>query len=74
LLWSAVASPTLKAQDYADFQRGITAGISGREMGFNGKFALQKILNGPCPFWSWLFSNSGRGLALPVTDAAALPS
>jgi len=43
-------------------------------MGFNGKFALQKILNGPCPFWSWLFSNSGRGLALPVTDAAALPS
>ena len=36
-------------------------------MGFNDKFALQKILNGPSPFWSWLFSNSGRALALPAT-------
>jgi hypothetical protein len=33
-------------------------------MGFNDQFALQKILNGPCPFWSWLFSISGRALAL----------
>jgi hypothetical protein len=36
-------------------------------MGFNDKFALQKILN---RFGSWLFSNSGRALALSATDAA----
>jgi hypothetical protein len=30
-------------------------------MGFNDKFALQKILNGPCPLRRvWLFSNSVR--------------
>jgi hypothetical protein len=40
-------------------------------MGFNDKFALQKILNGPCPLRRvWLFSNSVRTLALAATDAA----
>jgi hypothetical protein len=39
-------------------------------MGFNDKFALQKILNGRCPLWSWLFSNSGRALAFPAADGA----
>jgi hypothetical protein len=51
----------------------LQQGFATGEMGFNDKFALQKILNGPCP-GSWLFSNSGRSLALPVTDAAAMPS
>jgi hypothetical protein len=33
LLWSAVASPIPKAQDYADLQSGITAGICGGRNG-----------------------------------------
>jgi hypothetical protein len=41
-------------------------------MGFNDKFALRKILNGPCRFWSRLFPNFGRALALSATDAAVL--
>jgi hypothetical protein len=37
---------------HADFQSGITAGICDRRNGAsNDKFALQKILNGPCPLW-----------------------
>jgi hypothetical protein len=40
-------------------------------MGFNDQFALQKILNDPCPFGSWLFSNSGRALALSVGSCGA---
>jgi hypothetical protein len=51
---------------------GLQQGFAAGEMGFKYKFALQKILNGPSPFWSWLFSNSGRALALPATDAAVL--
>jgi hypothetical protein len=49
----------------------LQQGFATGEMGFNDKFALQKILNGPCP-GSWLFSNSGRALALPATDVAVL--
>jgi hypothetical protein len=41
-------------------------------MGFNDKFALQKNPERSLSVWSWLFSNSGRALALPVTDAAVL--
>jgi hypothetical protein len=38
-----------KAQDYADFQVRLQQGFAIGGMGFNDKFALQKILNGPCP-------------------------
>jgi hypothetical protein len=31
-----------KAQDYADFQRGLQQGFTTGEMGFNDQFALQK--------------------------------
>jgi hypothetical protein len=41
-------------------------------MGFNDKFALQKILNGPCLRWVLLFSNSVCALALLATHAAVL--
>jgi hypothetical protein len=40
-----------KARDYADFKVGLQQGFATDEMGFNDKFALQKILNGPCPLW-----------------------
>jgi len=66
----AVASPYPKARECAGFQSGITAGICDRRNGLQYKFVRQKILNGPYPLW--LFSNSGRALALPATDAAAL--
>jgi hypothetical protein len=39
-------------------------------MGFNDKFALQKSRAVLIRFGSRLFSNSGRALALPATDAA----
>jgi hypothetical protein len=52
-----------KAQDYAWFQRGLQQRIAIGEMVFNDQLALQKI---------WLFSKSGRALALPATDAAVL--
>ena len=39
-------------------------GFAPGEMGFNDKFALQKILNGPCPLWVLAVFNSGRALAL----------
>jgi hypothetical protein len=29
----------------------LQQGFAGGGMGFNDKFALQKILNGPCLFW-----------------------
>jgi hypothetical protein len=29
----------------------LQQGFATSEMGFNDKFALQKILNGPCPLW-----------------------
>jgi hypothetical protein len=29
----------------------LQQGFAGGGMGFNNKFALQKILNGPCPLW-----------------------
>jgi hypothetical protein len=49
----------------------LQQGFASGEMGFNDKFALQKILNGPCPLRRvWLFSNSVRTLALAATDAA----
>jgi hypothetical protein len=41
-------------------------------MGFNDKFALQKILNGPCLLWVLLFSNSGRALASITADLRRL--
>jgi hypothetical protein len=31
-----------KAQDYANFQRGLQQGFATSEMGFSGQFALQK--------------------------------
>src|SRR5262249_38261643 len=34
-----------KAQDYADFQRGITAGICGRRNGFQTLFCAAAILS-----------------------------
>ena len=40
-----------KAQDYADFQRGLQQRFAIGEMVFDDRFALQKILNGPCPVW-----------------------
>jgi hypothetical protein len=36
-----------KAQGYAGIKVGLQQGYSTGEMGFNDKFALQKILNGP---------------------------
>jgi hypothetical protein len=39
------------AAHYADFKVGLHQGFTTGEMGFNDKFALQKILNGPCPLW-----------------------
>jgi hypothetical protein len=47
---------------------GLQQGSATGEMGFNDKFAVF------VRFGSWLFSNSGRALALPATDAAAMPS
>jgi hypothetical protein len=32
-------------------------------MGFNDKFALQKILNGPCPLWVVLQFRARAGFA-----------
>jgi hypothetical protein len=60
-----------KAQDYTDFQNGITAEIRDRRNGLQYKFALQKILNCLVRFGSWLFSSSERALALPARDAEA---
>jgi hypothetical protein len=40
-----------KAQGYAGIKVGLHQGFATGEMGFNDKFALQKILNGPCPLW-----------------------
>jgi hypothetical protein len=45
---------------------GLQQGFATGEMGFNDKFAVF------VRFGSWLFSNSGRALALPATDAAVL--
>jgi hypothetical protein len=41
---------SLKAQDYADFQSGITAGICGRWNGYRSNCAA-KFLNWPCLAW-----------------------
>jgi hypothetical protein len=40
-----------KAQDYADFQNGITAEIRDRRNGLQYKFALQKNPELSCPLW-----------------------
>jgi len=40
-----------KAQDYAGIKVGLQQGFAARGMGFNDRFALQKILNDPCPLW-----------------------
>jgi hypothetical protein len=50
---------------------GLQQGFAPGEMGFNDKFALQKILNCLVRFESWLFSSSERALALPARDAEA---
>jgi hypothetical protein len=52
LLWSAVASPHPKAQDYADFQSGITAGICVRRNGVQGFFAWQQFFETDVRFGS----------------------
>ena len=62
----AVASPYPKARDPPVFKVGLQQGFATGEMGFNDKFAVF------VRFGSWLFSNSGRALALPATDAAVL--
>jgi hypothetical protein len=41
--------PRLKLRDFG-LQR-LQQGFAGGGMGFNDKFALQKILNGPSPLW-----------------------
>jgi hypothetical protein len=46
------------------FPKALQQGYAPGEMGFNDKFALQKIQNAPCLLWVSLFSNSGRS-ALP---------
>jgi hypothetical protein len=56
-----IAHPRLRTTPA--FQRGLQQRIAISEMVFNDQLALQKILNGPCRFRSWLFSNSGRALA-----------
>jgi hypothetical protein len=40
-------------------------------MGFNDKFALQTILNGPCLLWVSAVL-VGRALGLAATDAAVI--
>jgi hypothetical protein len=69
LLWSAVASPNPKATPI--FNVGLQQRIAIGEMVFDN-LALQKSSTILVRFGSLLFSNSGRALALPVTDAAVL--
>jgi hypothetical protein len=59
-----------KAQDYADFQRGLQQGFATGEMGFNINSA--KILNGPCPRWILGCSLTPGARWLRPTDAAVL--
>jgi hypothetical protein len=40
-----------KAQDYADFQNEITAGICDRRNGAQGSVCTAAILSRPCPLW-----------------------
>jgi hypothetical protein len=63
LLWSAVASSTLRLRTTPIFKGQLQQGFATGEMGFNDKFVR---------FGSWPLSNSGRALALSATDAAAL--
>ena len=58
-----------KAQEYAS-NDSLHQGFAAGEMGFN--INLRNPERGPCPFWSWLFSNFGHALALPATAAAVL--
>jgi hypothetical protein len=49
----------------------LQQGFASGEMGFNDKFALQKILNGPCPLRRvWLFSNAAKN---PERSLSAAP-
>src|SRR5262249_43464478 len=57
----------LKAQDYADFQSGITAGICDGRNGVQRSFCAAKVLSRQCPLWviSGHFGKSDRCALYP---------